>query len=235
MAVHPRAYGEYEDKDILTFVVYGSSPCLRGIHLRSDLFALCGRFIPVLTGNAISKEAMFQPLSVYPRAYGECITRLKIGATTGGLSPCLRGMPTCFRLLRGKTRFIPVLTGNAHPHVEANLHNPVYPRAYGECDLSMGDGIANTGLSPCLRGMRYEINVNQEGSRFIPVLTGNAQPPPWSDNQRPVYPRAYGECSGGSPFTVVSVGLSPCLRGMLISITVVPSTPRFIPVLTGNA
>ena len=72
-------------------------------------------------------------------------------------------------------------------------------------------------------------------TRFIPVLTGNAQPRGCPLLIRAVHPRAYGERVILAATLTSKNGSSPCLRGTHEGTPSINTRLRFIPVLTGNA
>ncbi|OAT45910.1 hypothetical protein M997_2542 [Proteus hauseri ATCC 700826] len=70
--------------------------------------------------------------------------------------------------------------------------------------------------------------------RFIPVYTGNTDEAKRLFGGRPVYPRVYGEHITGVINVLVSIGLSPCIRGTHYPLLECHEHVRFIPVYTGN-
>ncbi len=50
-----------------------------------------------------------------------------------------------------------------------------------------------------------------------------------------VHPRVYGELKVATANKTISQGSSPCVRGTLIHLALIPDDDRFIPVCTGNS
>ena len=233
-AVYPRAYGEQVPTRPTAAIVAGLSPCLRGTELAEHVRLAGTRFIPVLTGNSVYRGCGKYDRPVYPRAYGEQATCIGFFQLFNGLSPCLRGTDHYPNCLAVSERFIPVLTGNRRLRLELAVVTSVYPRAYGEQVLLALCPHLQNGLSPCLRGTGTLASWSALFQRFIPVLTGNRFTW-WSQTiTAPVYPRAYGEQARISIAVTICTGLSPCLRGTVVSIVPALRQQRFIPVLTGN-
>ena len=132
-------------------------------------------------------------------------------------------------------RFIPVLTGNAVFRADGATIGPVHPRAYGERTASGVFGHTQGGSSPCLRGTHDDEALPRNGTRFIPVLTGNAAFPKYAVFIPAVHPRAYGERYIDGKQVQFLTGSSPCLRGTPAIREMSIRFNRFIPVLTGNA
>ena len=90
----------------------GLSLCIQGTLISNSSHFKNGRFIPVYTGNILSKFCRIIVFSVYPCVYREHDEDSIYEKTDVGLSLCIQG--TCgyqfFSLLIN--RFIPVYTGN---------------------------------------------------------------------------------------------------------------------------
>ena len=111
---------------------------------------------------------------VYPRAYGGTDLTRKL---TGVLS-----------------RSIPARTGEPPATAPLDQAPEVYPRAYGETDDLSAMILNESGLSPRVRGNRFDIGPRGEAVRSIPARTG-----------KPL-------CSGMTAVPKQS-GLSPRVRG----------------------
>ncbi len=91
------------------------------------------------------------------------------------------------------------------------------------------------GLSPWVRGTPTLCLSLCYVTRFIPVGTGNALAVNFLLAPRPVYPRGYGERTSFVWNHLVTLGLSPWVRGTRRRLTQGMQSSRFIPVGTGNA
>ena len=91
LAVHPRACGERLAKLTQRIGDFGSSPRLRGTHVRVGVDLRIARFIPAPAGNARYPAGARQESSVHPRACGERCREGSGSRSEGGSSPRLRG------------------------------------------------------------------------------------------------------------------------------------------------
>ena len=165
------------------------------------------------TGNGALGLSGLKLKAVYPRAYGERSVDVQGGKDRRGLSPCVRGTAPWVPMSCLSAGFIPVRTGNGAERAGAGTGQAVYPRAYGERTDYPNNGIAQRGLSPCVRGTVNAVKRGIGGKRFIPVRTGNGSLPRARTWIMSVYPRAYGERQSSLPSLDSRSGLSPCVRG----------------------
>ncbi len=113
-AVHPRACGEHFNKIILTQIVFGSSPRMRGTLIWLQLSAMGYRFIPAHAGNTLLVKQPTPLGPVHPRACGEhCVFLSKVDCTRGS-SPRMRGTPPPRQSAAAPPWFIPAHAGNTH-------------------------------------------------------------------------------------------------------------------------
>ena len=174
-------------------------------------------------------------MGVYPRVYGESISRVVTPPRMGGLSPRVRGIPLSaiadlgtdglsprvrgirYRraALLGGRGSIPACTGNPTTANRSCGRLRVYPRVYGESFRSAFASQRKTGLSPRVRGIRGD--VLQRPVRFgsIPACTGNPRSCVYLLCVPRVYPRVYGESVTNIVKNSLVRGLSPRVRGIL--------------------
>ena len=110
--VHPRAYGEHDNKKITSSLNAGSSPCIRGTRKGVGIVIPNCRFIPVHTGNTNPIILVSPYFPVHPRAYGEHRYVGRNFSHPNGSSPCIRGTQQWSDVGMGLGWFIPVHTGN---------------------------------------------------------------------------------------------------------------------------
>ncbi len=111
-AVHPRACGEHSFAASSDSPRIGSSPRLRGTHLRSAAVRVPGRFIPAPAGNTNQAPTRNSNAAVHPRACGEHGPSIGELIERGGSSPRLRGTPENASQTALCSRFIPAPAGN---------------------------------------------------------------------------------------------------------------------------
>ena len=173
-----------------------------------------------------------------------------------GLSLCIQGTHPKTNLHRITHRFIPVYTGNSFEPVTYGLEEPVYPCVYRELQFLLTHELDVYGLSLCIQGTPSFSSSRKLCSRFIPVYTGNSGMGDALCWINTVYPCVYRELKYLSLIVHLNSGLSLCIQGTLkLSLVstgvfaVYPcvyrelarstggtiTTPRFIPVYTGNS
>ena len=171
---------------------------------------------------------------VYPRAYGEAARAALRLLKQAGLSPRLRGSQVVTATNRHITRSIPAPTGKPPRRYLRHVAVEVYPRAYGEAVVGIGETAEGAGLSPRLRGSRSVAIWVCTDDRSIPAPTGKPPPGTLVSQHRWVYPRAYGEALQESGLGLPRVGLSPRLRGSPAWLIESLYSLRSIPAPTGK-
>ena len=134
-----------------------------------------------------------------------------------GLSPRVRGNQD--QPLRGPVgyRSIPACTGEPVRSAVKWSCNRVYPRVYGGTEGKTVPEIMRQGLSPRVRGNQAGVGSKSPLHGSIPACTGEPcypQTRPWC---RQVYPRVYGGTAVWACKYTGIHGLSPRVRGNLLS------------------
>ncbi len=112
-AVHPRVCGERNVPSLSDFLIFGSSPRVRGTRRWPRFTRRRRRFIPACAGNASASAAYTFGYSVHPRVCGERNDAQRLGFRRNGSSPRVRGTQHGRCCYRGGQRFIPACAGNA--------------------------------------------------------------------------------------------------------------------------
>ena len=152
---------------------------------------------------------------VYPCVYRELASATWRELVINGLSLCIQGTRQYTIENAGKSRFIPVYTGNSVTFCICSTLRTVYPCVYRE--LNSLDSICryNCGLSLCIQGTRDQIVTAFEN---------------WL-----VYPCVYRELMSIVSTPSDSTGLSLCIQGTRCVLSPARQGFRFIPVYTGNS
>ncbi len=232
--VYPRACGERIRHPSGETGTVGLSPRLRGTEYVYAYVCILCRFIPAPAGNGRPCRSWWRERAVYPRACGERRRKSVSVGSAAGLSPRLRGTGlVCSAGIR-LSRFIPAPAGNGPKSARPTSKPAVYPRACGERWLIETSVLANTGLSPRLRGTACSRSAACRTRRFIPAPAGNGWQRHAGRCVRPVYPRACGERAPNIVEGGALIGLSPRLRGTDAFVIVEKPGARFIPAPAGN-
>ena len=174
--VHPRVCGERAVHLRGEFNLSGSSPRVRGTHIRPEITFDLNRFIPACAGNADWGCVMVRIFSVHPRVCGERAHSSLSTPQIFGSSPRVRGTlssPSDNYLYR---RFIPACAGNALLLTLCSQSIPVHPRVCGERGIRSLNKFRSHGSSPRVRGTPLFPDQGSSCSRFIPACAGNARP-----------------------------------------------------------
>ena len=154
--------------------------------------------------------------SVHPRGHGEHWCRSCLFASRYGSSPWARGTPGGGGWSHGRSRFIPVGTGNTIADVRADYETSVHPRGHGEHMRGREWHGHLIGSSPWARGTHQQSQGGAQNTRFIPVGTGNTILSLRFYSLLAVHPRGHGEHSGYTRQSYQHPGSSPWARGTLL-------------------
>ena len=170
---HPRACGEHPVGGSASWLSRGSSPRLRGTHLRRDPDRAPEGIIPALAGNTPYRSSRRAPMRDHPRACGEHSGDNTNRIELIGSSPRLRGTPVSISLMRPPPGIIPALAGNTPPSRTAWSRPWDHPRACGEHEAVRVIGYGEVGSSPRLRGTHPGSEIEPAHAGIIPALAGN--------------------------------------------------------------
>ncbi len=131
-AAHPHVRGEQEDKDILVYVINGSSPRARGaVHTPTRPHAGV-RFIPACAGSSNDANGAKAPDTVHPRVRGEQKRQQPPSLLSVGSSPRARGAGLWRWGSSQPVRFIPTGAGSGWRSRQSSWPRTVHPRVRGE-------------------------------------------------------------------------------------------------------
>ena len=130
-----------------------------------------------------------------------------------GLSPRVRGNREPPRLDRLRRRSIPARAGEPRRPRRTRILPTVYPRACGGTTATTTTAYHDNGLSPRVRGNRYDVAFLGVRAGSIPARAGEPQPRCVTVVLRAVYPRACGGTSTTAIPEAGFCGLSPRVRG----------------------
>ena len=131
---HPRACGA--NVPCLTVVrrVIGSSPRVRGKHVRGIRAQGRLRIIPARAGQTHKPRLSYSPNADHPRACGANVCGGHFGCLGVGSSPRVRGKHRWARPWRCSSRIIPARAGQTKRPLATSLTQTDHPRACGAND-----------------------------------------------------------------------------------------------------
>ena len=151
-----------------------------------------------------------------------------------GLSPRVRGNRLQFTDALFRSGSIPACAGKpSFWHYVVTLHT-VYPRVCGETPRALAMAVVAMGLSPRVRGNHDMNRPKLSGEGSIPACAGKPPRGRRMCRQKGVYPRVCGETSSSIVSTVAPRGLSPRVRGNLLSLAPGAGPSRSIPACAGK-
>ena len=190
---HPRACGENLHMSSDAIRTQGSSPRVRGKHLRGDVAGGRPGLIPARAGKTQYVISSPYARSAHPRACGENLERTSAPGTVRGSSPRVRGKQ---RLQVGWPAF-PV----------------AHPRACGENGHLDRDLYRSHGSSPRVRGKPPGTGLDGPRLGLIPARAGKTRARTRPTGASSAHPRACGENRFDTDPLLHADGSSPRVRG----------------------
>ena len=191
----------------------GSSPRVRGKHLKASGITQRARLIPARAGKTNGTGLRRSASPAHPRACGENLAALYDIDAEAGSSPRVRGKPRRSRPARPVRGLIPARAGKTFLFSQLHQYGTAHPRACGENLSPVPAGWAQDGSSPRVRGKRTEDLGGDHRGGLIPARAGKTHRPrhsvllPWA------HPRACGENLRDAGAAVWEMGSSPRVRG----------------------
>ena len=212
----------------------GLSPRVRGNLLVHRVNDQAFGSIPARAGEPHGSEAIARPRRVYPRACGGTSWFTASTIRLSGLSPRVRGNRKRPHRSGGTWRSIPARAGEPGGQPFRVERRGVYPRACGGTQTDKLFAVPNEGLSPRVRGNPVRTDVTVILNRSIPARAGEPRPPAFPRGIGSVYPRACGGTATDHRVAGSLAGLSPRVRGNLVSFLVAAGAVRSIPARAGE-
>ena len=172
--------------------VNGLSPRVRGNPPKSSWRTLLTRSIPACAGEPSCFDHCHPPMTVYPRVCGGTVTPSAASITARGLSPRVRG--NLLKAIDTHSPFgsIPACAGEPPFRYILMCYLPVYPRVCGGTLSKRMRRQIRKGLSPRVRGNRWESSSRVGCSGSIPACAGEPLGHPTRTHPTSVYPRVCG-------------------------------------------
>ena len=230
--VHPRVCGGSRWARILTRLLKGTSPRVRGKPGRLESERADGRYIPACAGEAGHATVSGESDKVHPRVCGGSRCAPQITHGERGTSPRVRGkhdqkIPGA--VARG---YIPACAGEAPRPTASRDRTEVHPRVCGGsryCDAMLARW---KGTSPRVRGKGVH---GVLGQGYIPACAGEAAAARVTARTNWVHPRVCGGSLGASRSASRSWGTSPRVRGKRAMLRFPANPIRYIPACAGEA
>ena len=190
---HPRVCGEHDRIVGIIAVVLGSSPRMRGTHVKKHARPRMIGIIPAYAGNTADHAAYDVTRQDHPRVCGEHYNNSMDIIDTAGSSPRMRGTLNPATPEIDQTGIIPAYAGNT---VCATLEH-----------------MFRSGSSPRMRGTHMSICDTGQWHGIIPAYAGNTSNIRLKGRPRRDHPRVCGEHDELSAVVSDVLGSSPRMRG----------------------
>ena len=232
--VYPRVCGG-------TAALPGPHPVDEGLspRVRGNLDGLAAWFmpagsIPACAGEPWSGCSICRANWVYPRVCGGTHRMLCVQAILSGLSPRVRGNQSRAADYAYRAGSIPACAGEPCWGHAGGVRSKVYPRVCGGTQNSSRPSVVAAGLSPRVRGNRARLRAAGRAVGSIPACAGEPGPVLLLQSGGEVYPRVCGGTTSRFISSAIGRGLSPRVRGNLITATSGPALRRSIPACAGE-
>ena len=212
----------------------GLSPRVRGNLLRNGNAVIPTRSIPACAGEPSTRSLLTKKARVYPRVCGGTSVGRERVDFTSGLSPRVRGNPGSRGRCPTSSGSIPACAGEPSLTASQARELQVYPRVCGGTWSAVRPTILSNGLSPRVRGNLLTADDDAKLTGSIPACAGEPAYFNDSGNADAVYPRVCGGTKTEKLSRCKSGGLSPRVRGNLISGSLKPLDTRSIPACAGE-
>jgi len=186
--------------------VRGNLPCIICVNT-------CPRSIPACAGEPQCDWQPHWTPKVYPRVCGGTAWRHLRARHAVGLSPRVRGNPTKNPLTDPNVGSIPACAGEPVSVSDSVSDSGVYPRVCGGTLIFARGVCAVQGLSPRVRGNRFDYSRSFLRLGSIPACAGEPLSLKLGSFLHKVYPRVCGGTRISGRLFYFCVGLSPRVRG----------------------
>ena len=173
---HPRACGANSLTHHFFFYATGSSPRMRGKHVRDRHRPPGPRIIPAHAGQTQPIPWPRPPPSDHPRACGANSPVRSVVCATVGSSPRMRGKRSGNRPTIHLLRIIPAHAGQTWQLRQGTRRQPDHPRACGANGRVPEIAWTDDGSSPRMRGKHGFGEGVEHAVRIIPAHAGQTRP-----------------------------------------------------------
>ena len=210
---HPRVCGENSMTSTVFGTRAGSSPRVRGKPYMSRPGTAWLGLIPACAGKTPPRTSSASARTAHPRVCGENMWARAFGRAYVGSSPRVRGKRVPMRAAARYPRLIPACAGKTCARVARVRCGQAHPPVCGENYEWHGDGVADHGSSPRVRGKPKDASALVWADRLIPACAGKTPPTARANSSTQAHPRVCGENMSATLATSAPSGSSPRVRG----------------------
>ena len=221
-------------RSVQSSLIAGLSPRVRGNPSLFLALRQSCRSIPACAGEPLSSAPPAVSNQVYPRVCGGTAQALGGAGRRMGLSPRVRGNHAHWQGQIDVGRSIPACAGEPiHVRYYGDFAG-VYPRVCGGTTETRGGILANSGLSPRVRGNLRSPILGERCVGSIPACAGEPRATRPGQRRPQVYPRVCGGTVSVMAYGRTHGGLSPRVRGNPAARACTGGRVRSIPACAGE-
>ena len=210
---HPRVCGENCRRRSSELPAKGSSPRVRGKHVRRWLPILEDRLIPACAGKTKGRLVISRDDPAHPRVCGENNCEKSTTLHRDGSSPRVRGKHLLPDGLGRCWGLIPACAGKTLLGSSPAKKERAHPRVCGENPSSISTVVIALGSSPRVRGKRHRHHHGPGQDGLIPACAGKTAQAGAGLKRSPAHPRVCGENVQMCSKIARAIGSSPRVRG----------------------
>ena len=211
--VYPRGCGGTNPDSVTLVITPGLSPRVRGNQIEAAHHFVYAGSIPAGAGEPARPCPPQTARTVYPRGCGGTDHHESSSLYASGLSPRVRGNLLCRKMCSLCMGSIPAGAGEPSTITARLAGGRVYPRGCGGTNNKPMASHIRRGLSPRVRGNRAAGPHQVHPDRSIPAGAGEPRTSGLSRSPCRVYPRGCGGTNTTPTNRIISIGLSPRVRG----------------------
>ena len=231
---HPRSCGADRSGGNRDDLEAGSSPLVRGGHVRVGAPVGGRRLIPARAGRTLRRSRGCMRAPAHPRSCGADRHAAVPQVVGHGSSPLVRGGPHPGGGWRQRRRLIPARAGRTHSGMSGSSPHEAHPRSCGADRPGMSPAVHGPGSSPLVRGGRQPLVRGAGVVRLIPARAGRTRSTRAASPARSAHPRSCGADLTWSASASPRRGSSPLVRGGLRSPAGHGPRVRLIPARAGR-
>ena len=210
---YPRVCGEAHVLDVVAGVCQGLSPRVRGSLCTTPAAPVFVGIIPACAGKPRRHRVPQGRHRDYPRVCGEAGLKSDTHGCILGLSPRVRGSQGTLPAYHSRPGIIPACAGKPVHHAGRAGVRGDYPRVCGEAASFLTISLPLRGLSPRVRGSLGQQLQSARHGGIIPACAGKPDVGGHAVRHLRDYPRVCGEATEALTPRLMSLGLSPRVRG----------------------
>ena len=205
--------GEHDGQYFRILGSVGSSPRVRGTHVRHRRAEGVHGIIPACAGNTAPRMIKRASSRDHPRVCGEHMGTLHVSDAAVGSSPRVRGTPVFSPSVCVRFGIIPACAGNTRVLALRLREVRDHPRVCGEHSAGLSARQTAVGSSPRVRGTHGQLGVLHHDVGIIPACAGNTPRSSSCSARRRDHPRVCGEHEFSASSSAIRAGSSPRVRG----------------------